>query len=232
MVTEASVGEELAQFVVSPSESATLRTFTYSSFWERYMLLLILGLILFIAAHSTRIFTDDWRSHMLERLGEKRWKVLITLVSIAGFVLMMIGYGQARLTPLPLWEPPIAARSIALVLNLLAFFLLAAAYVPRNIIKAKIGHPMVAGVKIWALAHLLSNGNLADVMLFGSLLVWAVLDFRASRKRDRINEVEYPAATALGTRITLATGAIIWYVFLVWLHVRWIGVSPLGDIAP
>ena len=195
------------------------------------MPLLILGLILFIVAHSTRIFTDDWRSHMLERLGEKRWKVLITLVSIAGFGLMMIGYGQARLTPLPLWEPTLAARNIALILNLLAFFLVAAAYVPRNIIKEKIGHPMVAGVKIWALAHLLSNGNLADVILFGSLLVWAVLNFRSSRKRDRMNDVEYPAGTVLGTRITLAVGAIVWYVFLQWLHVRWIGVSPLGAVA-
>ena len=195
------------------------------------MALLILGLILFIDAHSTRIFTDDWRSHMLERLGEKRWKVLITLVSIAGFGLMMIGYGQARLTPLPLWEPTLAARNIALILNLLAFFLVAAAYVPRNIIKEKIGHPMVAGVKIWALAHLLSNGNLADVILFGSLLVWAVLNFRSSRKRDRMNDVEYPAGTVLGTRVTLAIGAIVWYVFLQWLHVRWIGVSPLGAMA-
>lgn len=195
------------------------------------MPLLILGLILFIVAHSTRIFTDDWRSRMLERLGEKRWKVLITLVSIAGFGLMIIGYGQARLTPLPLWEPPIAARNVALILNLLAFFLVAAAYVPRNIIKEKIGHPMVAGVKIWALAHLISNGNLADVILFGSLLVWAVLNFRSSRKRDRMNEVEYPAGTVLGTRVTLAIGAIVWYVFLQWLHVRWIGVSPLGAMA-
>ena len=195
------------------------------------MPLLIIGLILFIVAHSTRIFTDDWRSHMLERLGEKRWKVLITLVSIAGFGLMMIGYGQARLTPIPLWEPTLAARNIALILNLLAFFLVAAAYVPRNIIKEKIGHPMVAGVKIWALAHLLSNGNLADVILFGSLLVWAVLNFRSSRKRDRMNDVEYPAGTVLGTRVTLAIGAIVWYVFLQWLHVRWIGVSPLGAMA-
>lgn len=79
----------------------------YSYFWECYMPLLILGLILFIAAHSTRIFTDDWRSHMLERLGEKPWKGLITVVSVAGFVLMIIGYGEARLVPVPLWEPPV-----------------------------------------------------------------------------------------------------------------------------
>jgi len=90
---------------------------------------------------------------------------------------------------------------------------------------------MIAGVKIWALAHLLANGNLADVILFGSLLLWAVLDFRASRKRDRVNEVVYPAATVTGTMATLAIGTVLWYVFLQWLHVRWIGVSPLGVIA-
>lgn len=192
---------------------------------------LILGLILFIAAHSTRIFTDDWRSQMMDRLGEKPWKGLITVVSIAGFVLMMIGYGQAQLTPIPLWEPPLFTRHIAILLTLFAFLLVTAAYVPRNIIKAKIGHPMVAGVKIWALAHLIANGNVADVILFGSLLVWAVLNFRASRQRDRINEVVYAPATVIGTMATLAIGTIVWYVFLQWLHVRWIGVSPLGAIA-
>jgi len=195
------------------------------------MPLLILGLILFIAAHSSRIFTDDWRSHMLERLGDKPWKGLVTVVSIAGFVLMIIGYGEARLVPFPLWEPPLFTRHIAILLNLFAFLLLTAAYVPRNIIKAKIGHPMIAGVKIWALAHLLANGHLADVVLFGSLLVWAILNFRASRQRDRVNEVVYPTATVIGTMATLAIGTIAWYIFLQWLHVRWIGVSPLGVIA-
>ena len=90
---------------------------------------------------------------------------------------------------------------------------------------------MVAGVKIWALAHLIANGNVADVILFGSLLVWAVLNFRASRQRDRVNEIDYAPATVIGTMATLAIGTIAWYVFLQWLHVRWIGVSPLGAMA-
>ena len=195
---------------------------------ELFMTLLIAGLILFIAAHSTRIFADGWRSAMLERLGEKPWKGLITVVSIAGFVLIVMGYGQARLAPVPLWAPPLWTRHLALLLNLFAFILLTAAYVPRNAIKAKIGHPMVAGVKIWALAHLLANGNLADVLLFGSFIVWAVLDFRVSLRRDRLNETVYPAGTLLGSFATLAIGALAWFVFLKWLHLRWIGVSPLG----
>ncbi|MFM8466812.1 MAG: NnrU family protein [Oxalobacteraceae bacterium] len=192
------------------------------------MTLLIAGLVLFLAAHSTRLVAEGWRSTMLERLGEKPWKGLISVVSIAGFALIVIGYGQLRGTPVPLWEPPLWTRHVSLLLNLLAFILLTAAYVPRNVIKARLGHPMIAGVKIWALAHLLSNGQLADVLLFGSFLVWAVLDFRASRRRDREHEVSYPPANLLGSMGTLAIGTLAWFVFVMWLHVQLIGVSPLG----
>jgi len=192
------------------------------------MQLLIAGLVLFLAAHSTRIFADGWRTAMLERVGEKPWKGLVTVVSIAGFALIVIGYVQLRTAPVPLWEPPFWTRHLSLLLNLLAFILLTAAYVPRNVIKARIGHPMVAGVKVWALAHLISNGNLADVLLFGSFLLWAVLDFRASRRRDRENEVSYPTGNLLGSFGTLAIGTLAWFVFVKWLHLQLIGVSPLG----
>ena len=192
------------------------------------MQLLVAGLVLFIAAHSMRIFADGWRTAMLERIGEKPWKGLITVVSIAGFALIAIGYGQARLAPVPLWEPPLWTRHLSLLLNLLAFILLTAAYVPRNAIKARIGHPMVAGVKVWALAHLLANGTLTDVLLFGSFLLWAVLDFRASRRRDRENETSYPPGNLLGSFGTLAVGTLAWFVFVKWLHLQLIGVSPLG----
>lgn len=192
------------------------------------MNLLIAGLVLFIAAHSTRIFAEGWRERQIERFGEKPWKLLVTVVSIAGFVMIVAGYGEARLTPLPLWEPPLWTRHLSLLLNLLAFILLTAAYVPRNLIKEKIGHPMIAGVKTWALAHLLANGNLADGLLFGSLLAWAVLDFRAARRRDRAQEAPPGDATLLGTFVALGVGVLAWYVFLTWLHVRWIGVNPVG----
>ena len=192
------------------------------------MTLLIAGLILFIGAHSTRVFADDWRTRTIERLGELKWKGLITALSIAGFVLMIVGYDQARMTPIALWQPPIWTRHVAVLFNLLAFVLLAAAYVPRNIIKSKIGHPMIAGVKIWALAHLLANGNLADVLLFGGFLIWAVLNFRVSRRRDRINGTVYPEAAMANSLLTLAIGLGAGVVFMLWLHVRWVGVSPLG----
>jgi uncharacterized membrane protein len=195
---------------------------------EYLMALLIAGLILFLGAHSTRVFADHWRTNMIERLGELKWKGLVTVLSIAGFILLIVGYDQARMTPVMLWQPPIWTRHVALLLNLLAFILLAAAYVPRNIIKSKIGHPMVAAVKIWALAHLLANGNLADVLLFGGFLIWAVLDFRVSRRRDRMNATVYPSAAMTNSLLTLVVGLGAGVVFMLWLHVRWVGVSPLG----
>ena len=192
------------------------------------MALLIAGLVLFLVPHSIRVFADDWRTRMIERLGELKWKGLITVLSIAGFILLIVGYDQARMTPIVLWEPPIWTRHLALLLNLLAFILLAAAYVPRNSIKAKIGHPMIAGVKIWAFAHLIANGTLADVLLFGGFLLWAVVDFRDSRRRDRMNATVYPSGAMANTLVTLLVGLGAGVAFMLWLHARWVGVSPLG----
>jgi uncharacterized membrane protein len=118
---------------------------------------------------------------------------------------------------------------VAALLTIPAFILLVAAYVPRNGIKAKVRHPMIIGVKVWAFAHLLANGMLADVVLFGAFLVWAVLDFRAARQRDRANGTTYPAGSAAGTIAAVVVGLAAWAAFAFWLHARWIGVSPLGS---
>lgn len=192
------------------------------------MALLIAGLILFLGAHSTRIFADDWRTRTIDRIGEMPWKGLVTVLSLAGFVLMIFGYDAARLMPVVLWQPPLWTRHLALLLNLIAFVLVTAAYVPRNRIKEKIGHPMVAGVKVWAFAHLLANGTLADVLLFGSFVIWAVLDFRVSRRRDRMNATVYPSGALANTLLTVVAGLGAGLVFMLWLHLRWVGVSPLG----
>lgn len=191
------------------------------------MTLLIAGLILFLATHSTRVFADDWRSAMIGRIGEKPWKGLISVISLIGFVLIVVGYGDARLDPVVLWVPPVWSRHLALPLTLLAFILLVAAYVPRNGIKARVGHPMIAGVKVWALAHLLANGTLADLLLFGGFLAWAVLDFMTSRRRDRATGTRYPAGSLPRTLLTVLIGILAWAVFAMFLHTRWIGVSPL-----
>ncbi len=192
------------------------------------MSLLILGLVLFIIPHSTRIFAADWRYRTITRLGEKPWKGVVSLVSLAGFALIVVGYGQARLDPVVLWLPPLWLRHIALLLNLLAFVCLVAAYVPRNSIKAKFGHPMIAGVKAWATAHLLANGNLADVVLFGAFLAWSIVDFRNSRRYDRAHGTRYPGGTLAGNLLTLVIGIAAWAVFMLYLHTLLIGVAPVA----
>ena len=191
---------------------------------------LIAGLALFLGVHSVRVFANGWRSQTLARIGEKPFKGVYSLLSLAGFVLLVWGYGQARQQGVMLWSPPTAMRHIAALLTLLSFVLLAAAYVPGNQIKAKLHHPMVLGTKIWALAHLLANGSLADTVLFGSFLLWAVVLFAASRRRDRREQTVYASGTAGATAITVAVGVVAWAVFAFWLHRVLIGVSPFGMI--
>ena len=146
---------------------------------------LVLGLILFLGAHSVRIWADGWRNQTIEAYGEKAFKGVYALVSILGFYLLVVGYGEARLQTVALWNPPIFTKHISMLLMLLSSILLVATYIPRNHFKMRLGHPMVLSVKVWALSHLLANGNLADLVLFGSFLIWAVLNFRTARARDR-----------------------------------------------
>ncbi len=190
------------------------------------MTLMILGLVIFLGLHSLRIFADGWRTAMLARLGEARWKGLYSLLSLIGFALLVYGFGVARQTPQVLWTPPVGMRHLAALLVLVSFIFLVAAYVPRNGIKARLHHPMVIGVKVWALAHLLANGMLHEVVLFASLLVWAVLCFRAARRRDRAAGTVYPAGTTGGTVTTIVAGIAGWAVVAFWLHQLLIGVRP------
>ena len=192
------------------------------------MTALIFGLIVFLGVHSVRVYADAWRTGMRAQINENRWKGAYSLASIAGFVLIVWGYGQARLSPVPLWAPMLWTRHLAALLMLLSFILLAATYVPKNGLKARLHHPMVLGVQVWALAHLLANHTLADLVLFGSFLVWAVLSYRAARQRDRAAGTVYPAGTAVGTVATLVVGSAAWAVFAFWAHLALFGVRPLG----
>jgi len=192
------------------------------------MAVLVLGLVLFLGVHSVRVFAEGWRTAMVQRLGEKPWKGLYSVVAIAGFALIVWGYSLARQDPTMLWNPPpIGVRHAVSLLTLLAFILLAAAYVPGNHLKAKLRHPMVLGVKLWALSHLIVNNTLADLVLFGSFLLWAVLDFRAARRRERTLATVHEA-TLPRTAIAVVVGMVAWALFAMWLHRAWIGVSPLG----
>ena len=192
------------------------------------MAILILGLIIFLGGHSIRIFADDWRNAQRARLGEGKWKGLFALVSIIGFVLLVWGYGLARRDPVVLWVSPVWTRHLAGILMLISFVLFAAAYVPPSHFKAKLHHPMVLGVKTWAFAHLLANGTLPSVALFGSFLVWAVLDFSSARRRDRAAGTIYPPGTLKGDAIALVVGAAVWIIFAFWAHEKLIGARPFG----
>lgn len=192
-------------------------------------LVLLLGLVLFLGVHSLRIVAEPWRTRVLaQRGGEKRWKLGYTLVSLAGFALIVWGYGLARQQPMPLWEPPAFMRHVSALLMLPSFVLLAAAYVPGNRLKTRLHHPMVISVKVWAFAHLLSNGTLADVLLFGGFLLWAVFSLRAARRRDRSQRIRYSGDSAAATLLTLVIGVGAWAGFAFWAHAWLIGVRPLG----
>ena len=196
---------------------------------------LILGLILFLGAHSVRILADGWRDQTIAAYGEKAFKGVYTLVAILGFYLLVVGYGEARLQPLVLWSPPIFTKHISMLLMLLSSILLIAAYIPRNHFKMRLKHPMVLSVKVWALSHLLANGNLADLVLFGSFLIWAVLNFRSARARDRAqvqnsdaNEEAHLKPNLLDSLIALFGGMGLWAVITFVLHAKVVGVAPMG----
>lgn len=192
------------------------------------MIYLVLGLVLFLGVHSSRMLAGGWRERLVQRLGAAPWKGLYSVLSLVGLALLIWGYGQARQTPVQIWNPPVGMRHLAALLTLLAFVLLAAAYVPGNQIKARLHHPMVLGVKTWALAHLLANGTLSGLLLFGSFLAWAVALFVVSRRRDRAAGVVYAPGSADRTVLTVAVGALAWAAFAMWLHGLLIGIRPLG----
>lgn len=190
------------------------------------MTALIIGLLLFLGAHSVRIVAEPWRTAMRARLGENGWKGAYSLVSLAGFALIVWGFGQARLAPVPLWAPLPGMRHVAGLLTWVAFVLLTAAYVPGNGLKARLHHPMVLAVKVWALAHLLANHTLADGLLFGGFLLWSVADFSAARRRDRAAGTVYPPGTGTRTLLTVLVGSAAWAAFAFAGHAALIGVRP------
>lgn len=192
------------------------------------MLELIVGLLIFLGVHSIGIFAEDWRSAMRMRMGALRWKALYSLASLLGLVLLVQGWSQARLEPLVLWSTPTGLKHLAALLTLLAFVLFVAAYVPGNLIKARLHHPMVLGTKAWALAHLLANNTLADLILFGGFLAWSVVLFIVSKRRDRRQAVTYAPGRLGPTGVTLVLGLGAWAAFAFGLHALLVGVRPFG----
>ena len=195
------------------------------------MVTLVLGLVLFLGVHSVRIVADRWRTAMVASVGEKVWKGVYALVAIAGFVLIVVGFGLARQNPHQLWgAPPVATKHLAALLALVAFVLLAAAYVPGNSLKARLHHPMALGVAFWSLGHLLANNQSRDVVLFGAFLAWSVIDFRSSWQRDAKAGTAYPPGSGAGTAMAVVVGVVAWAAFAFWLHGPLIGVRPFAPV--
>lgn len=192
------------------------------------MTVLILGLLLFLGLHSVRIVADGWRSAQLARLGEKRWKGLYSLVAFAGLGLIIWGYALARQQPQVLWAPPMGLRHASGLLMLFSLILLAAANVPRNSIKTWVHHPMLLGTQLWAVAHLLANGGVADVLLFGGFLAWSSVDLYVAVRRDRAAGTSYQGGTMPGTLIAIGAGVALWLLLAFWLHGVLFGVRPFG----
>ena len=188
------------------------------------MTLLLAGLVLFLGLHSVRIVADPWRASMIARVGRNPWRGIYSLLSLAGLALVVWGYGQARLDPLVVWSPPGWTRYATSLLVLPAFVLIVAGNVPGTRIRAKLGHPMVLGTKLWAFAHLLSNGTLADIVLFGAFLAWSVVDYASARRRDRAAGTVYPPGSSSRDATVIAIGTVAWFVFGFWLHGPLIGV--------
>ncbi|HEY0352942.1 MAG TPA: NnrU family protein [Enterovirga sp.] len=194
------------------------------------MLILILGLVIFLGTH---VFTmrRDARAAAIARLGERPYKALYSLVSLLGLVLIVWGFGRYRAYEwIDVWYPPVWTRHLALLLVWVAFIAFVAAYLPGRI-KRALKHPMLAGVKIWALAHLLANGDLGSILLFGSILAWAVAArISVKRRRDEVRDHGGPVAEPAGWRndvTAIVLGTVLWFVFARWLHPLLIGVPVL-----
>lgn len=192
------------------------------------MIWLIVGLVLFLGIHSVRIVAPDYRQAQIEARGLNAWKGVYSLVSIIGFVILVWGYGIARQDPVVFWVAPAWMSHVVALLMLPAIILLVASQVPAGRIKAAVKHPMLLGVKIWALAHLLVNGDLASVLLFGGFLAWAVVDRISEKKRLQAGLTTNPVAGPVKWDIIAVVGGVIAYLaFVLKLHEWLIGVPPI-----
>ena len=190
------------------------------------MSILIIGLAIFLGIHSISIATPGVRARAVASMGPNRWRGIYSLVSAVGFVMILYGFHLARQAPVVLYVPPAWTRHLAFLLMLPVFPLILAAYLPGRI-KSAMKHPMLAAVQFWALAHLLSTGTLADVLLFGSFLVWAICD-RVSFKRRPPQVIRTAPPARFNDLIVVIAGLALYVFFVIWAHMWLFGVSPVS----
>ncbi|MCV2402459.1 NnrU family protein [Marinomonas sp. C2222] len=192
------------------------------------MLTLTVGLVIFFAVHSISLVAPEWRDrNMTGRKGVLQWHTRIGMISLLSTAFIIMGYQEARLEPIWLWFPPLFTRHITSLLMVIALFFVGAAIIPKTKTKSKVGYPFLIAIKLWAVAHLISNGNLADLVLFGGFLAWSVTSYVVYRRRDRQAGVK-PSESSIRFDLMAVSFALASSFFIIaYLHKALIGVSPL-----
>lgn len=190
------------------------------------MAILVFGLIVFLGVHSVQIVASDFRVRTIAKAGLGAWKLVYTGMAVIGLVLIILGYGLARRDPLVLYDPPAFLGHVTLLIMLPVFPLLFAAYI-KGRITSLLGHPMLIATILWAVAHLMANGSLADVVLFGGFLVWAVSDWGSIIRRQESKATPSAITWGRNDAISFVGGLVVYAIFVGGLHARLFGVSPI-----
>jgi uncharacterized membrane protein len=186
---------------------------------------LIAGIVIFFGSHCVSMLALDWRNRMAGRLGAGPWQGIYSAVSAVGLYLLISGYAAARHVAEVLYAPPAWLKYVAALLMLPVFTLAVASVLPGRI-QARVRHPLLAATKLWAAAHLLTNGSVADLLLFGSFLLWAIA-VRISLKRRPARPPKTLPASRANDAIAVVAGLALYAFFVFWLHASWIGAAPL-----
>ena len=192
------------------------------------MAILVLGLVIFLGLHSTRIVSESGRERAIARIGEGPWKGVYSLISAIGFVLIVWGFARARYDAPQLWTLPAGARHITMLLMLVALILFASFLFKRSHIAVLTHHPMLWSVLLWSAGHLFANGSAADLVLFGAFFVWSAADLVSAHARDRRNGVVYPEPQVAATAGAVVVGLVVFALLIGGLHLWLFGVSPLA----
>lgn len=190
------------------------------------MTLLILGIILFLATHLIRVVAPGFRLSMTDRFGLMGWRVINSALSLLSLIVLIWGYATAPV--INVWFPPAGMSHLTITLMLIAMICLVAGFLPAGHIATKTKHPIVLSIKIWAAAHLIANGDLASILLFGSLLAWGVVLRISYKRRVRAGDLELrPFVSARFDAIAVVLGLALWALITFKLHELLIGVAPL-----
>jgi uncharacterized membrane protein len=191
---------------------------------------LIIGLVVFLGAHVF-VTRREARAALIARIGEFPYKALFALVSLVGLALIVWGFARYQAEGyVQIWSPPTWMRHVTVALVWPAIILVTAAYIPGDI-KRTLKHPMLVGVKLWAFAHLLSNGDLGGIILFAAILAWAVYDRITLKRRTDAGAPPIPIGGRRNDIIAIVVGTVLYLLLGLWFHPKVIGLPVFGTSA-